>query len=163
MKDAAVVYDAWFSVTDGGGSGTLLGNTSIALGLGNGTVISGASVSPIRQGSAVYPGAYLCREPGQSVWHAVSHGNSGSTVDITAIPASINAPRKYTIAVLGATASDDGTARVIHFIDGAVVANHAVSLANVFLSPFQRMTANQGEVAVLETNMIRINFKTTEF
>jgi hypothetical protein len=136
-----VAMETAFAVNPAG-VGTLEDTDTYALGFGDGTLVSSASVGKDDVGTAAPVGAYLVKKSGASVWSAMTHtpgGGGGSTTSLALVG---NDPHRYRVEIIRAAASDDNVDRVIHYIDGAVVANHAVAMDGAMLTPYIR-TAGQ--------------------
>jgi hypothetical protein len=132
-----IALETAFSVNPNG-AGTLEDLDTFALGFGDGTLISSASVSSDDVGTAAPAGAYLVKPNGETTWFAVSRSPGGavSSTD-TGVAYAANVSHRYRVEIIAASASDDNTDRVIHSIDGAVI-NHARAMDGAMLTPYIR-------------------------
>jgi hypothetical protein len=155
VSEDALEFEFDFSIASGS---ALLSDTTIGFGLGDRTLVSSASRDPMNTGTAIpAAGVFLYRAPVPSggFWIAqtLKPGGGGSGT-FTAVAVAENAPHRWKVAIVGTAASDDGVARVIHYIDGVQVANHAHDMTGAFLSPFFRIQGDQADVTVLEISPI---------
>lgn len=155
VSDAVSILEAAFSPNVP--SGGLVSAWTAAWGFGGGGWISGASTDAINTGAAVPNGsAYFCREAGGTVWRCTSRTPGGSAIHTnTAVAVTADTAVRGRIEVVGAGASDDATARVLFYLGGALVANHAHSLVNAPLSPFARSANGNAGLNLLNIGPMR--------
>lgn len=137
LPDAYIAMEASFAVNSANG------NNVPAWGTGAGDFVSGGSYDEIDTGGAIPNGAaYFAHSNGSGFWKCVSRTAGGSALSTTtAVAFAANTVHRGRIAIYGATSHPSATARVIFYIDGAEVANHAHSLVGVSLFPFARSVA----------------------
>jgi hypothetical protein len=151
--NSVLVMDARICLAKNGGSGVKESGTGFSIGLGDGTLASGANTS--QDPPSVY-GAWLKVGNGDTTWQVVTkNGGTASGAD-TGIAISADSPIRYRIVVIGNNATNDFTPKVLHIVNGALVANHPINLVGSMLSPFFRATAGQGESMVLKVGRVRI-------
>ena len=157
MSDDLLEYECDISLT----GPALLSDTTIGVGLGDGTLVSSSSVASMDTTGATPVGAWIYRPASQGFWYVrtVAPGGGPSPATITAVVATVNSPLRWKVVIAGTAASDDGTARVLHYINGALVANHAVNMNGASLFPFQRIQGDQPDVSVLEVGPVRAALK----
>jgi hypothetical protein len=153
MPDAATIIEGSFSLNSGA---SVVSTFTAAWGFGDGA-FSGGGTDAINTGAAVPNGAaYFCKETAGTVWRCTSRTPGGSAINTnTSIAIALEEPHRWRIEILGGNAADDTTARVIFYIDGVVVANHAHSLVNAPLSPFARATNTNATAHVLNLGPVR--------
>jgi hypothetical protein len=166
MSNGSLVFETSFSLNDsGGGTGTLLSHSSWALGIGSGNWASTNSALPINNGAAVTFGVYLCRDPNDNpnryrmIIRTVGGFSAGF---VTSIAPAADQPHRYRIELMEAGESDDGQARILQYIDGALQWNIVASTAGMVISPFFRSSANQGEGLVLNVGQTRVLARTND-
>lgn len=150
MPDAFASIEGAFSLNNDGGA--LPSGFSAAWGFGDGGFVASSSTDGIDlPGASPNGSAYFARQNGASVWRCVSRTPGGAMTSTDTVSAALDSPHRGRIEIVGPGASDDGTARVLFYVDGALVANHAHDLTNAPLSPFFRSTS--GAVAPQLLNM----------
>lgn len=77
--------------------------------------------------NSLLTGAWFAKIPGAANWRAYTGDGAAAAFTDTLVP-SDTAIHHMRIEMTGANTSDDGTARVVFFIDGAVVANRTANL-----------------------------------
>lgn len=153
VSEGSIEFEFDFSV---GFGSTIASNTHVGFGLGSGTFVSSGSVNVINQGTAIpSSGAFLYRDSGSSNWIAQTLKPGGGSSNInTGIPLD-NVVHRYKIVMVGTADSDDATARVLHYLDGALVLNGAIDLETAFLYPFFRIGGNQADNTLLAISAIK--------
>lgn len=126
------------------GAGTIDTADTFSFGFSNGTLVAAASVAPCDTAAmASNAGAYLVKLTGGTNWTVVSRpvGGGGASTT-TGVTVALGSPLRYRVEVVHSGAADDSAVHVIHYINGAIVANHAVDMSGAMLTPFLR-TAGQ--------------------
>lgn len=136
---AYVCMEAAISINPNG-AGTLEAADTYSIGFSEGTLVSSADTGPCNTGAmASAAGAYLVKLTGDTAWTVVSRAvGGGGSGTATAVSVAADTPLRYRVEILASGAADDTTAHVIHYINGAIVANHAVDMAGAMLTPFIR-------------------------
>ncbi len=156
MAAAAVMFEYDFSIN---GSTAPDASSSFAIGLGDGSLAantsdvafnSGGGPTPV--GVAIYSNgttgagwASYVKPPGGSV--------HGSSIGITMAR---DAPHRIRHEILGTSSSDDATARVLTYVDGALVDNQAFNMNGAFLYPFIRHICDAANTCVITVGRIRM-------
>jgi len=154
--DMVVVMDVRICLARNGGSGVKETNTGFAVGFGDGTIASGANTAS--DVPSVY-GTWLKVASGDTAWQVITKNGGTSVGTSTGISISADIPLRYRAVIIGNTVTNDLTPRVLHFVNGTLVANDAVNLTGKVLSPFFRATANQGESMVLKVGRVRTQMR----
>jgi hypothetical protein len=152
VTDSVLVMETRICLARNGGSGVKESNSGFAVGFGDGTLVSGSNTGT--DVPCAY-GAWIRSNGSDTNWEVFT--KDGSTVDASLGPAfAVDTPVRWRVVIVGANAPADLTPRVLHFINGILVANHAVNLVGKMLSPFFRATATQGESLVLKAGRLRL-------
>jgi hypothetical protein len=153
MPGASLVLDCAFSINGASGPQT---HTYFAVGLGDGTMAANRTMGNVA--GALDHGAWIQGNLTASAnWFAASLPSGGvATGNDTGIAIAKDVTLRYRCIIVGTSDSDDSTARVIHMVNGAIVANQTTSLLNQMLSPFVRCYADQGEVCAISVGPMRI-------
>ena len=124
----AVQWDHMFSAT------ALVGNSEMAFGLAV-NISTGTGAFSVSAPN----GAAFVKRTGDTNWQLYTRLTGAAVYTDTGVAAATTSRRRFRLEVIGATVSDDSTARVLAYIDGALVANVATSGTNV-LGIFARLS-----------------------
>jgi hypothetical protein len=163
---ASIVFEVEFSVN---GDTPPQTTSSFAFGLGDGTLFDDASTVPINGLGARPVGAFMMKEEGPgTVWGVTTRTPAGSATETaSSITITRDVHNVYQVQVMGASDGDGpygfGVARVLHKLNGAVIADDAVSMANWTPTPFFRITADGGpEDCYLNFGPVRVHARLTD-
>jgi hypothetical protein len=152
VDETVTIMETRLSLASNGGSGTKESNSGYAVGFGDGTLVALANTAadvPCNYGVWITAGA------GATNWNVVT--KNGSTSSSTPGPAIVaDSPLRWRVVIVGDTVTNDLTPRVLHFINGALVANHPIDMMGKVLSPFSRATASQGETMIFKVGRLRM-------
>ncbi|HVV48426.1 MAG TPA: hypothetical protein VHO06_02095 [Polyangia bacterium] len=148
-----LVMETRICLASNGGSGVKESGTGFAVGFGDGTLVPGANTS--QDPPSVY-GAWLKVGNGDTTWRVVTKNGSMSSNSDTGIAIAADTPLRYRVVIIGDNATNDFTPKVLHLVNGALIANHPIDMTGKVLSPFFRATAGQGESMVLKVGRVRL-------
>lgn len=160
LHSSGIAWENHASIT---GSADLKTSSSVAFGIGDGTLISGADPSCFGTGTVLPVGFGFRAVGGSPNWGAWVKPPGGSFAETdTGIAVARNTPHRFRIQYAGSNEADSATAHVTFLIDGVQVADFAggtydyTAAGGTFAWPFFRMSGVNTETCQANFGPLRM-------
>src|SRR5262249_9161390 len=146
LTDGYLAFEVAFMIEQG--AAPPVATSSFAVGIGDGTAISAGGTSAINIALAAFKGAFVCIDPNSNpsklmaITRPAGGGGSGTA---SSFNWATNTVYRYQCLISGTDAADDTASHVRHYINGALIADHPLSMNLNKVVPFIRATSVAGD------------------